>query len=1391
LVDRPRDISALADDVFGPSIEGVDETLGRLIDAASCARESATSNALLPARYHSFIRGLDGLSLCFSSDHEPIGTGAYAVGAWFTEQRSACDCGEELWKLLTCQDCAAWYLRRFNPESFDASEERGPEGSRLLVAEDVEADEDVAEHVKLWCLVCDKNADACDCGRRAHRLTTDVSRRTCVVCNSQRVGPMMTGTMAPTQILAEEITRRQQPRDNEGKKLLVFSDSRNAAAEFAAQLSRAHEQHVRRASIYRALHDVEEPIAFRLAARRVRDELVSCHALAADFEAEPAALGIVFAEFTASYATRRRLGNLGLLATQILMSQAPEDVTSLVGSSDDARSVIQALLEFMQYESAVEEPRDAIIPRDQHLAQRGTVRYGLYSGVKTWIPKNIHIKGRLAQRGYNYAARIVGLEQAELLLRLVWEFAERDGVLIGSSAADSRQIDSKRIGVYAPSRWYRCTSCRKLTVWALSDGRGCQTKGCRGVLEVEPEPVDARDHFAQNILKDRDVFSIEEHTAQLARETGRDVGARFRRGEINILSCSTTFELGVDIGSLQSVFMRNVPPTVANYRQRAGRAGRSRLSPAFLFTHCGPSPHDRLFFKFPEEIIVGEVSVPFFNIENRTLGERHINSFFFAALWRSAAARFGPLRRVDEFFTDSVFATIDEWSETAKTSLAQEFAKYTADVGSAALSLPAELDRFTAAMQSERAYVDARTRDLGEVIKTLSGSARYHAERELIRLLANRLVEHLSARTFLPGYAFPIYTVELETVDDNVNLSRDLRVAIFEYAPGNQVVAAKKLFTSIGVQLQGPTETSRTPFKEAVVCDGCQTAYDNRIDKCSCGQDGELQSLRYVVPDGFLTDKSKTVQEAVARAHREPASRRQYVFTSAAGATDTLKLGPVTIDSYRNAEFMFVNKGPKGEPFKICDRCGRTQSGRAAKTHKTSYGKECSGTMSRAALAHRVAGEALAIYFEPSATFRVPDEQLFHQTLMYALLEGISGALAIDRNDLGGQVRRVARNGRLIWEIVIIDSVPGGAGYVAQILRESSIRESISAAIKVTDCSCDADTSCYACLQNMWNQDFHQLMRRGPVLSFLRALHSRIGGHAAFFNVDIDRWVESHLSEANDIVIASPVITADMMHRVIRIGDKKTVTLIHTGSASPTDRIRLEAYANLFPPNVDVRTSASRVSGIVLNGPATQVAAEFPVGTILDGETRLDGIEIAEGASAAQSLERLRATSQSLDRGAAQRAESITLRQGELASEADLFGSLFNEVLDNVDIEDRYLYNSAHFVRLRAWLSLIRTHANVRIATVSAGPENARNQQELMSKLKAEFGGRLNLRFDRAAHASRQRHDRRIRLSGPSGTTEIDLPYGLSFIGQDGRVAEDTRVYIVRNLHAGAPVRRT
>jgi len=69
---------------------------------------------------------------------------------------------------------------------------------------------------------------------------------------------------------------------------------------------------------------------------------------------------------------------------------------------------------------------------------------------------------------------------------------------------------------------------------------------------------------------------VEEHTAQLENETAREYQREFKEGKINILSCSTTFELGVDLGDLDTIFLRNVPPESFNYAQRVGRAGRSK-----------------------------------------------------------------------------------------------------------------------------------------------------------------------------------------------------------------------------------------------------------------------------------------------------------------------------------------------------------------------------------------------------------------------------------------------------------------------------------------------------------------------------------------------------------------------------------------------------------------------------------------------------------------------------------------------------------------------------------------------------------------------------------------------------------------------------------------------
>ena len=84
----------------------------------------------------------------------------------------------------------------------------------------------------------------------------------------------------------------------------------------------------------------------------------------------------------------------------------------------------------------------------------------------------------------------------------------------------------------------------------------------------------------------------EEHTAQISSSAAAELQNRFVEGEVNILSCSTTFELGVDVGELETVFLRNMPPSAANYVQRAGRAGRRIASTAYVLTFGRRRSHD-------------------------------------------------------------------------------------------------------------------------------------------------------------------------------------------------------------------------------------------------------------------------------------------------------------------------------------------------------------------------------------------------------------------------------------------------------------------------------------------------------------------------------------------------------------------------------------------------------------------------------------------------------------------------------------------------------------------------------------------------------------------------------------------------------------------------------
>jgi len=117
-----------------------------------------------------------------------------------------------------------------------------------------------------------------------------------------------------------------------------------------------------------------------------------------------------------------------------------------------------------------------------------------------------------------------------------------------------------------------------------------------------------------------------EHTAQVSSADREKREEEFREGTLPVLFCSPTMELGVDIAQLNTVYLRNIPPTPSNYAQRSGRSGRSG-QPSIVIAYCAArSPHDQYFFKNPEKMVSGVVDPPVLDLGNEELILSHLHS---------------------------------------------------------------------------------------------------------------------------------------------------------------------------------------------------------------------------------------------------------------------------------------------------------------------------------------------------------------------------------------------------------------------------------------------------------------------------------------------------------------------------------------------------------------------------------------------------------------------------------------------------------------------------------------------------------------------------------------------------------------------------------------------
>jgi DEAD/DEAH box helicase domain-containing protein len=107
--------------------------------------------------------------------------------------------------------------------------------------------------------------------------------------------------------------------------------------------------------------------------------------------------------------------------------------------------------------------------------------------------------------------------------------------------------------------------------------------------------------------------------------------------EIDLLSVTTTLEVGVDIGSLQGMLMANMPPQRFNYQQRVGRVGRRGQAFSFAVTLCRSKSHDAHYFQHPDEITGAPSPTPFLNVEQPDIMKRVLNKYFLAVFFRRLA----------------------------------------------------------------------------------------------------------------------------------------------------------------------------------------------------------------------------------------------------------------------------------------------------------------------------------------------------------------------------------------------------------------------------------------------------------------------------------------------------------------------------------------------------------------------------------------------------------------------------------------------------------------------------------------------------------------------------------------------------------------------------------